>query len=101
MVNPPDYLEGKVSEPAEDRPAKLLLDGKWCGHGEPSYGVFDIEHKGERVFKLRLPVPDDEGLDPPVVMAKPGMGAAFAVYDSCKHPASVYFVDSDFEWPVE
>jgi len=99
MVNPPDYLEGKVSGPAEDGPAKLLLDGKWCGHGLSSYSVFDIEHRSERVFKIRLPGPDDEGLDLPVVMAKPRIGAAFAVYDSSRHPASVYFVDSDSDRP--
>ncbi len=38
MANPPDYLMGRARAPETDGPAALLMDGRWCGHGQPAKG---------------------------------------------------------------
>jgi hypothetical protein len=38
----PSFLTGFTREPATSKSAKELLKGKFCGHGEPTYTVFDI-----------------------------------------------------------
>ena len=65
LVGPPDYLHGKVKEGRTDGPARLLIDGKWCGHGEKMYWLYDIQTPDCRDFIVRLPEPGDL----PVVMA--------------------------------
>ena len=91
VATPPDYLEGRVVPSPEDdeSPASLLFDGKWCGHGG-AYCVFDVRHEDENIFRLRLPVPDDVELSPPVILATSESKATFLVYDSRKHPGSIY-----------
>jgi hypothetical protein len=95
MTIPPDYLEGKVAPPAKAGPASLLQDGQWCGHGEPTYNVFDICAGKENIFSVRLPVPDDEELNSPLVVARSDSGITFPVYDSHKHPASIYYAEDE------
>jgi len=89
-VLPPDYLKGKAAAPDRDGPARLLLDGKWCGHGEPRYGVFDIRWQGQDTFAIQLPESDDEELNPPVVLLTAAGKAPFPVYDSREHLCSIY-----------
>jgi len=90
MNNPPDYLEGKVVPPKNGGPAKLLQHGQWCGHGEPRFNIFDIQSGDENTFTLQLSESDDEALNAPIVMVKADSGIEFAIYDSRKHPASIY-----------
>jgi hypothetical protein len=94
MTVVPDYLEGKVFPAATTDPSTLLLDGHWCGHGEPLYHVFNICLANEEIFSLQLPVSDENVLIPPVVMATAGSGVTFPIYDSRKHPASIYHPDN-------
>ncbi len=90
MIASPDYLIDKASAPANNGPAALLLDGNWCGHGEPNYAVFDIRHANEAVFAVQLPVANNEESCPPVVTVTTTGGEVFAVYDSRQHPASMF-----------
>lgn len=57
LVGPPDYLRGKCRKPNETGPARLLADGKWCGHGETTFWLFDIVSDGNDRFGVRLPQP--------------------------------------------
>jgi hypothetical protein len=87
LVGPPDYLQGRVKEARSDGPARLLSDGKWCGHGEETYWIYDIEVDGCRSFNIRLPEPSGV----PVLTAScPEAGQAFPIYDSRRHPPSVF-----------
>ena len=65
LVGPPDYLQGKVENAIRDGPARLLLDGKWCGHGEATYWTYDIKKADCRNFSVRLSEPEG----PPIVAA--------------------------------
>lgn len=93
LVGLPDYLRGNCRKPNEAGPARLLADGKWCGHGEPTFWIFDIATDAEDRFEVRLP--QAEG--PAVVEAVPiGGKNPFLIYDSRRHPASV-FLNSEKE----
>jgi len=82
----PDYLLGKCQEPNGDGPARLLADGRWCGHGEPTFRAYAVSCEDGDRFVVRLP--QAEG--PSVVEAQPvGGRRGFAIYDSRRHPASV------------
>jgi len=96
MTNPPDYLEGKAVPAKNGSPATLLKDGQWCGHGERLYRIFDIEIDGENIFSFQLPELDEEELNAAVVMIKSHTGNEFSLYDSRKHPASIYHPDNRF-----
>ena len=87
LVGPPDYLQGKVKEAKPDGPARHLIDGKWCGHGEEIYWLYDIETGGCHHFNVRLPEP---GELPVVMVICPETNEAFPIYDSRRHPASVF-----------
>ena len=93
-MTPPDYLEGKVIGSSGTDPAALLLDGQWCGHGEPEYRVFDVQIGNETTFSLQFPdLGDDdeiEELTAPVVTAQSNSGLVFPIYDPRQHPASLF-----------
>ena len=93
--SPPAYLSGRVRHPDEDGPARLLLDGAWCGHGESLYRVYDVQVGEARVFKVRLPTQDEEDVSPTAVEVafEDGIKEPFLLYDSRKHPASLYFYE--------
>lgn len=59
LVNPPEYLAGKSAPAAGDGPGHLLMDGAWCGHGEPLFSVFDVRYDQSVKFRLRLPIRED------------------------------------------
>ena len=101
---PPDYLENKVVPSTGTGPAALLQDGEWCGHAESEYDVFDVQAGNENIFSLQLPDLDDDNdsdeLTAPVVMVHSAAGIAFPVYDTRKHPASLFYAgegQSEFE----
>lgn len=60
-AEPPPFLAGCVREPATTDAAKVLVHGTFCGHGEPTYTVFDIVIDGqERLDVVTFFVDDDE-----------------------------------------
>jgi len=91
----PAYLVGKVRPPNKNGPAHLLLDGSWCGHGELFYQVYDVQVGDTRVFRVCLPVQDGKDMSPVAVKVTVGdePGESFLLYDSRKHPASLYFYE--------
>ena len=93
IVGPPDYLRDRYRLQQPGSPRWLLADGKWCGHGEATFWVYDIGSGNDEVFSVRLPA----GSGPPVVEVSPTSGGpSFAIYDTRHHPASP-FVDSKSE----
>jgi hypothetical protein len=89
---PPDYLVGKVTEPDWSGPSAELKDGSWCGHGEPKFRIFDVGVGGITTNQVLLPSTDaDTGVNLPVVRVIPCSGKpSFLVYDSRKHPSSMF-----------
>lgn len=87
----PDYLIGKVTEPDWSGPAVHLQDGSWCGHGEPKFRIFDVG-PGDDSYQVLLPQSEGEtGLNPPSVKIVPlSEEPGFFVYDSRKHPSSMF-----------
>jgi hypothetical protein len=83
----PTYISTKVAPPDPEGPAQLLLDGDWCGHGEPSFSVFDIQHGSVSHFHVRL---TDDTSDNFTVSAVELSPMSFLAYDSRQHPASIY-----------
>lgn len=70
VETPPGYLAPYARKPKENGPAALLQDGAFCGHGEPRFGIWDIELSGARVLLVELPQPgDDDGALPVVRVA--------------------------------
>lgn len=51
-ATPPPFLAGFVREPASTDAAKVLKTGAFCGHGEPTFTVFDIIIDGEDHFDV-------------------------------------------------
>ncbi len=93
IVGPPDYLRDRYRLQQPGSPRWLLADGKWCGHGEETFWIYDIGSGNDEVFSVRLPT----GSGPPVVEVSPTSGGpSFAIYDTRRHPASP-FVDSKSE----
>lgn len=41
-AQPPPFLAGFVREPATSEASKVLVQGTFCGHGEPTFTVFDV-----------------------------------------------------------
>jgi hypothetical protein len=85
LVGPPSYLQGRVKEAKADGPALRLIDGKWCGHGEEIFWLYDIEFGDCHNFSVRLPEP--RGL-PVVVATSTETNETFPLYDARHHPAS-------------
>jgi len=87
LAGPPYYLRGRSVEPRPDGPARLLVDGKWCGHGEEMFWVYDVRASDCREFSIRLP----ESSGPPLVTATClATKEVFPIYDSRNHLASVF-----------
>jgi hypothetical protein len=97
MEHPPTYLAGKVRQPLPGGPADLLRDGRWCGHGELTYQVFDLVLDANDTFMVRLRADGDESGEAPCVQLATPSGLAFLAYDSRKHLASVYYAEVDDE----
>ena len=89
-MNPPNYIAGKAAPADPNGPAQLLLDGSWCGHGEPLFSVFDIRSGSDSHFHIRL---TDDGSDDFTVAAVELSPPSFLAYDSRQHPASVFSGD--------
>ncbi len=87
---PPDYLVDKVVPPTDDGPSVLLADGRWCGHGEPRYHVWDVRLHDADAFEVQLPAVSEQDPMPPAVRLTPPGGAAFLLYDPRRHLASVF-----------
>ncbi len=84
----PGYL-ASIARPARrtGRPAALLADGAFCGHGEPTFGVWDLSVGGSSELRVALPLEGSEGW--PVVRVQAASGDASALaYDSRQAPAS-------------
>jgi hypothetical protein len=95
---PPTYLANYVVRSKGIGPADLLLDGAWCGHGEPLFGIHDVRTAdgGDR-FSIRLP----SGRTYPelvAVTATSPAGETFFLYDPRQHPASLY-IDNRNDFP--
>jgi hypothetical protein len=90
LTGPPDYLQGKCAKAKQSGPSALLRDGKWCGHGEQEFWIYDIALGKCKQFQVQLPAPGG----PQVVRATAeDSQEEFAIYDSRRHPANA-FVDS-------
>jgi hypothetical protein len=88
LKGPPNYLRGTCKRAAKSGPARLLADGKWCGHGEENFWLYDIAANDESHFMLQLP----NGDGPLVVrVVRQSGGPAFPIYDSRRHPANLYY----------
>jgi hypothetical protein len=88
-TTPPTYLSSVAIPSGEGGPAGLLADGAWCGHGEPLFGVFDIQTSEGGIFSVRLPSsPTFPELA--AVSATSSSQETFFLYDPRKHPASPY-----------
>jgi hypothetical protein len=86
---PPSYLRGNARPALRKGPARRLFSGKWCGHDRDTYVVFDIVIGSQTSFRVRLPRPDDEELNPPLVLAVTER-RKFPLYDPREHDGSVY-----------
>lgn len=55
---PPTYLRPYVREAALPGPADALSDGRFCGHGEPTFALFDVALRDETCLELGLQDPN-------------------------------------------
>lgn len=87
VENAPSYLQGKVRKIKPGGPSDLLINGEWCGHGEPYYRVFDIVYNGQELFKIIRPSVDDlrSGTWASVKLIDKE-GNSFLAYDAARHP---------------
>lgn len=60
---PPNHLVGVAVESRGDGPSAALMNGDFCGHGEPTFTVFDIEIDGSREVEIAVEADDDVMLD--------------------------------------
>ena len=89
--NAPYYLKSFVAPPKSNGPSELLLDGSWCGHGEPLFRVYDVIINNNSVFTIQLPDTESEELLPIAVkLSSENSKNSFLVYDTREHPASLY-----------
>jgi hypothetical protein len=91
----PDYIVNKLAPPDRDGPAHFLTDGRWCGHGEPLFSVYDVREGDISEFAIHRPAPLQKGeLRPPAVKLASSQGdRSFLIYDPRRHPASIYALD--------
>ncbi|MFN8405429.1 MAG: hypothetical protein U0V48_18035 [Anaerolineales bacterium] len=89
-VNPPEYLKNNALLSCSNDLSQFLFDGRWCGHGMDRYAVYCIYSREENIFRVKLPQVDDKIPNPPMVMAITWTKDSFIVYDSRRHPSSVY-----------
>lgn len=64
---PPLFLTPFAVPAQADGPAALLLGGEFCGHGEPTFTVFDLAVDGQREVNLALPFDD---VDEPTALVR-------------------------------
>ncbi len=88
---PPTYLQGRVAIPRPDGPARHLLDGRWCGHGEATFSVFDIRSSESGGLSLVLPADLRYPALPAVAVESPA-GERFLIYDPRQYTASVFAI---------
>ena len=87
--NAPDYIKQFVARPAQNGVAELLFDGRWCGHEEELYRVYDITENGNSVFQIQLPDTETEELFPIAIKASSVTDQKqFLIYDTRQHPAN-------------
>ncbi len=98
-TNPPTYLSKMAVPTSGGGPSSLLIDGTWCGHGEPLFGVYDIRTTNAALFFVQLPSGPAYPELPAVTVASPTQ-EAFFVYDPRKHPASL-FANIEGEFPLK
>lgn len=72
----PAWLRGVATDFDPSGPAQNIVDGSFCGHGEPTYGVFDIAIDGQRELELAI-VEQDESRR--VLVRRPGSGGVWTV----------------------
>jgi len=93
--NAPDYVKPYITASDKTGPAELLLEGSWCGHGEPLFRIYDVTEDDNNIFKIFLPNDDlgfDERMTNSVKLMSIKSGRSFFIYDAGKHPASFYHV---------
>lgn len=96
--NAPLYVQKFVASPDLEGPAKLLLDGKWCGHGETRIRLYDVLYAGNNIFHIQLPNLDVEEYFPPIVrIIIPELKTTFLIYDPREHPASFHSFEEQDE----
>lgn len=96
-VYPPKYLRENVLVGCNNDLAQILFDGRWCGHGMNRYAIYCIRNHEENIFRVKLPQDDDKRPNPPMVMAVTRTKDFVIVYDSRRHPSSIY---SDIEYKI-
>lgn len=83
---PPTYLDGIARESGPGSPAaQALLEGEFCGHGEPTMTVFDIVIDGDEELEIGLvPAEDQEetGANPDVLAVRRPGGEWIALFRS-------------------
>lgn len=62
-ATPPSHLMGVAVEARGDGPSAALMNGEFCGHGEPTFTVFDIEIDGSRELEIAIETDDELMLD--------------------------------------
>lgn len=79
-AQPPGFLAGFVREPATSEASSVLAKGTFCGHGEPTFTVFDIVIGGHERLDVATSFimededegdDDEEGRDAALVMVRP------------------------------
>ncbi len=58
-AKPPACLE-RVAQSGGPGPTELLRNGEFCGHGEPTYSVFDLIIEGDRELEVSI-IPAEDG----------------------------------------
>jgi hypothetical protein len=92
LPDAPDYCADKLVAPDSSGPAQHLADGRWCGHGEPLFHIFDVRNHNVTEYRIFLPeeTKEDELL-PPVVKLVSAEGAhSCLIYDPRRHPANLF-----------
>ena len=69
---PPGFLTGHCRPATSTKAAKNLLKGNFCGHGEPTFTVFEVVIGGAEKLELAaiMPSEDSETPDPELLMAR-------------------------------
>ncbi len=82
----PPFLASFVREPATSEASKVLVQGTFCGHGEPTFTVFDVViggHERLDVVTFFESEPDPEGDDPDEDDDESGQDAAAVLVRPC------------------
>ncbi len=71
-AEPPSFIAEVCREAELNGPVGALIDGSFCGHGEPTFSVFDLVVDGDPDVQLALPYEDNAE---PAIMPRPGSAA--------------------------